>query len=208
MTTNALRQEVAEKVEHRLTSIKVSAERRVVYLQEVRQQRFQHERYLAWRRARRDRRRAGLILTGIKAVSELGQTPEFQALMPLSGGHLTIWGDDIILPSSRDMDRYERVVALALYPEYVRISDLSYLGESQAADIEESMDICIQYGSWSEYSTSLWLRNLIVQSPAIDFNDHELMNMKDAHDSRDMLWQVVAECANPKKLERYIRNVI
>ncbi|HYE23099.1 MAG TPA: hypothetical protein VEA92_01445 [Candidatus Paceibacterota bacterium] len=202
MGQQALVHDLAAQAASEIAAVRNAAAQKVVSLEESLAKRRLSYRNQEWRAARRKRTRAGRIAMGLKGLATAGRQPEILELIRLRGP-LTIWG----AVSSAGVG-WEHQWGIVLTEEAVVIFDEVFIGGKQDA-AAEPLRVEFGYDCITTWSQSSWLFDLCGHTPTIDFRDYEGMAMLDEEQScRELLWQHVAECANPKALVRYMRSAI
>jgi|GEM_PF-5103803 len=184
------------------SSIQAAASTQVVSIEDQLRRRQLLQRNHEWRDGRRRKRRAHRIILGLTRLAAAGSLPEVQELIKVLGP-LSIWSG-----SSSAGEGWDHTWGIVLTAEAIVIHDEVFIdGKSDAS--YNPLRHELPYDCVATWSSSAWLADLCGRTKFIDFRDEEGMAMMPEEEfSTDLLWQHLAECANPKATERYVRKAI
>lgn len=215
MPQSAVRQLVADasrETQSRSADARMEAKAAEARIERRRAQARARARFLDWKQQRWIRRRAGQIFQGLHALSELGTSAEFQSLLGTRGVPIQLWGVHWRHGGSHDSGPAEYVADLQIAKDAIILRDLAWIGyESGSGDPEhDSTYLELEYATKTGWFASPWLRDLSVQTQIVDLaQETDAFNNMHSHTGTDaMLWQAVANCANPAVLEDYVRTAL
>lgn len=153
---------------------------------------------------RRKRQRAETALKGVEALCAVGRTDGVQKLIDTQGP-LTIWGGRE--PFAGNM---RKATYISLEQSQLVVSE--WLTHANGAEFLDAENFYLRF-SYNSRDRLLSLKKLltITNPQALDWEMTEHWLRKDGLsylDTRDVLFEILCECADPEKLERYVLEAI
>ena len=184
---------------------------KIIDIEQARKRSALRERARVWHRERWERRRSGLVLTGLKALSSLAKSEEVQRFMEVSNRDIVLWTGDHVLGG--EGGKWQCISHIVLGRRRISLRDYILIGEEEEPLEPENMIVIdLDYEHEQLWSRSKWLhRQCCWTMPVPIWFDEETgqpERMYDHVQTADILWDILADCANPRKLEQHISSAL
>lgn len=204
--------DAASSASNAMLQLQSAAAERAEQMSRSRYKTMKRDRYQAVQELRKRNKRIRRAVQGLEALDVLAQSKEVQKLLRLSG-KISLWHGYLYLPSHPDGEgghysstTYEFYMILTA--EGIQLRDSTRHDGKE--DLSDSTSLFFPYcgSSFIRYSRLEPIATSVGCNPAHETDTFESVNGQGAEAPMSILFQILADCANPRMLSKYFMKAI
>jgi hypothetical protein len=194
--------------QERINRLQEAAATRTENILRVRAIERKSRRVLNVKRSQPMNKRLRKAIAGFKSLATVCQTPEYQSLFTARGSALSLWSGHLHIAGSHDSGPMTVWFQMSLYPSCMVIQDHTIWGNKE--DLQTKTFIVLPYTT-DPFILHMKLRHIVrpLCNVAADTRDfHTIGNCSTDADPITILFQVLVDCNDHKKLEKYLLQAL